>query len=177
MTGAASIVAVCVRATHDFSKDAVTEIELIEGDAHQGATVQHLHDKRKNPAKPNLRQVHLIHGELLDELKSAGFDVYPGAMGENVTTLGIDILSLPTGTRLHLGAEAVIEVTGLRTPCRQLNGFQDGLMDAVLDRDAEGALVRKSGVMSIVIAGGRVRAGDPIRCVLPDGEHRPLQPV
>ncbi len=139
--------------------------------------MKHRSRVQRDPAQPNLRQVHLIHAELHDELRGRGFEVTAGAMGENITTSGLDLLGLPTGVRLHIGAEAVVEVTGLRNPCGQLNGVAEGLMAACLDRDAEGALVRKAGVMGVVAAGGEVRAGDPIRVELPPVPHVALQPV
>jgi hypothetical protein len=167
---------------HTFSKAPQESIRLVAGmgvesDAHAGEKVKHRSRVRFLPAPSNLRQVHLIHGELHDELNAAGFSVHPGEMGENVTTRGVDLLGLPTGTRLHLGDSAVVEVTGLRNPCVQLDRFQDGLLAACLDRDAEGNLVRKSGVMGVVLAGGEVRAGDAIRVELPDEPHHPLKPV
>jgi MOSC domain-containing protein YiiM len=149
----------------------------VEGDAHQGKTVKHRSRVARDPTRPNLRQVHLIHAELFDELRAAGFDVKPGEMGENVTTRGISLLALPTGTRLHFSEGAVAEVTGLRNPCAQLNRIRPGLMAATLDRDAEGHLVRKAGIMAIVLEGGEVRPGDPIRVELPSAPHRPLEPV
>jgi MOSC domain-containing protein YiiM len=139
--------------------------------------VKHRHRVKLDPTQPNLRQVHLIHAELHDELRSGGFDVAAGAMGENVTTRGIDLLALPTGTKLHLGPEAVVEVTGLRNPCRQLDGVCDGLMAATLDKDAEGNLVRKAGIMGIVLTGGDVHAADVIAVELPCEPYRPLRPV
>ncbi|HEX8744367.1 MAG TPA: MOSC domain-containing protein [Thermoleophilaceae bacterium] len=148
----------------------------VEGDAHSGATVQHRSRVRRDPTQPNLRQVHLIHSELHDELRARGFAVGPGQMGENVTTRGIDLLGLPTGTRLELGASAVVEITGLRNPCKQLDGIQPGLMAATLDRAADGSLIRKAGIMAVVVAGGEVRAGDPIAVELP-AERRALEPV
>ncbi|MEP7022143.1 MAG: MOSC domain-containing protein [Pseudonocardiales bacterium] len=180
MTG--QVIAVSRDGAHRFSKAPVEVIRLIEGlglesDAHAGVTVQHLSRMRRDPTQPNLRQVHLVHAELHVELAGRGFTVTPGDMGENVTTHGIDLLGLPTGTQLGLGTEAVIELTGLRNPCVQLDRFAKGLMAAVLDRAADGSLIRKAGVMSIVIAGGEVRAGDPIAVVLPSGRHRPLEPV
>ncbi|HLM69573.1 MAG TPA: MOSC domain-containing protein [Longimicrobium sp.] len=167
---------------HKFSKQNELWIRLVagigvEGDAHAGKTVQHRSRKRWTPYLPNLRQVHLIHAELHDELRAAGFDVSPGDIGENVTTRGVDLLALPTGTRLHLGAAAVVEVTGLRNPCVQLDRFQAGLTAATLDRDENGELVRKAGIMGIVLTGGDVRAGDPIRVELPPPPHQPLKPV
>jgi MOSC domain-containing protein YiiM len=176
------VVAVSVSPAHTMTKPKVEAIRLlaglgVEGDAHCGTTVKHRSRVARDPTQPNLRQVHLVHAELHDELRAAGFAVEGGSMGENVTTRGVDLLALPTGTRLHLGAKAVVEITGLRNPCIQLDGLQDGLMSAVLDRDADGNLVRKAGVMSIVITGGEVRTGDAIRVELPAGERRPLQPV
>ena len=150
---------------------------LLEGDAHLGKTVKHRSRVARDPSAPNLRQVHLIHAELHDELRAAGFVMAPGEMGENVTTSGIDLLGLPSGTRLHLGEAAIIEVTGLRNPCHQLDGLRPGLMAATLDRDAEGKLIRKAGVMALVIEGGTVRAGDRIDVELPAAPHQPLKPV
>lgn len=178
----AEVVAVSRRPTHRVSKDPVAAITLleglgVEGDAHAGVTVQHRSRKRWRPDLPNLRQVHLLHAELHDELGAAGFDVGPGTMGENVLTRGVDLLGLPTGARLRLGARAVVEVTGLRNPCVQLDRLQPGLMEATLDRDADGELVRLAGVMAIVVAGGEVRAGDPVEVRLPTGDLRPLRPV
>jgi MOSC domain-containing protein YiiM len=176
------VVLVCRSPTHSLTKPAAARIRLIaglgvEGDAHQGATVKHRSRVAKSPDAPNLRQVHLIHAELLDELHAAGFAVAAGLMGENVTTSGIDLLALPTGARLHLGRDAVVEVTGLRNPCRQLNTLQPGLMNATLARDAAGNLVRKAGIMAIVVAGGHVGEGDPIAIELPPPPHQPLAPV
>jgi MOSC domain-containing protein YiiM len=149
----------------------------VEGDVHAGVKVKHRWRVARDPNQPNLRQVHLIHAELHDELRAAGFDVSAGQMGENVTTRGIDLLELPTGTRLRLGQTAVVEVTGLRNPCHQLDHFQAGLMKAVLGRDEQGNLIRKAGVMGIVLESGEVRPADPISIELPPEPHRPLEPV
>jgi MOSC domain-containing protein YiiM len=149
----------------------------VEGDAHLGETVKHRSRVARDPSTPNLRQVHLLHAELHDELRRAGFDLAAGQMGENVTTRGVDLLALPTGTRLHLGDAAVVEITGLRNPCAQLDGIKPGLMAATLARDERGQLIRKAGVMAIVCAGGEVRPGDPIRVELPPTPHRALEPV
>ena len=167
---------------HAFSKFEEEEITLVaglgvEGDAHAGATVKHRSRVARDPSAPNLRQVHLLHSELFDELVQRDFAVFPGEMGENVTTRGIDLLALPRGTRLRLGEEAEVEVTGLRNPCSQIDKFQPGLTSAVLDRDAEGRLIRKAGVMAVVRHSGVVRAGDTIVVHLPDGRHLPLEPV
>lgn len=167
---------------HTFSKPNQSEILLlagegVEGDAHRGATVKHVSRVARAPEEPNRRQVHLIHAELHDELQAAGFTVGAGDMGENITTRGTDLLSLPVGTRLRLGAEAVVEVTGLRNPCNQLNDFQPGLMKAVLGRDENGEIVRKAGVMGVVIIGGVVRPGDEIQVELPAQPHQALQPI
>lgn len=176
------VTSVALAAGHDFSKPLCARIRLlaglgVEGDAHLGVTVKHRSRVAQDPTQPNLRQVHLIHAELHDELRARGFDVGPGDMGENVTTAGLDVLALPTGTRLRLGAEAVIEVTGLRNPCAQLDRFRPGLMKAVLDRDAAGNLIRKAGIMAIVLASGEVKPGDPIAIDLPPPPHRPLERV
>jgi MOSC domain-containing protein YiiM len=166
-------VAVCRLGFHQLSKEPVPSIRLVaglgvEGDCHAGALMQH---RSRDPSLPNLRQVHLLHFELLDELGLA-----PGQMGENVATQGLDLLALPRGTRLSFGS-AVVEVTGLRNPCKQLEGLRPGLMAAVLSRDAEGNLVRRAGVMGIVLAGGEVRPGDGIEVQLPPAPHLRLEPV
>jgi MOSC domain-containing protein YiiM len=177
-----TVVSVNLSDAHTFSKTPRASITLVaglgvDGDAHSGVTVKHRSRVARDPTQPNLRQVHLIHAELHDELRDAGFDVNPGDMGENITTRGLDLLALPTGTRLRIGNDALIEVTGLRNPCVQLDRFQNGLMRAVLDRDADGALVRKAGIMAVVLAGGVVAPGDLIVAELPNGPHRPLVAV
>jgi MOSC domain-containing protein YiiM len=182
MTERGSVVAVASDGAHRFGKVRRQSIRLVEGlgvegDAHFGRTVQHRSRVRRDPTQPNLRQVHLIHAELFDELAGRGFSVEPAELGENVTTTGIALLGLPRGARLRLGPEAVIEVTGLRNPCAQIDAFQDGLMKALLDRSPEGELIRKSGVMAVVLRGGAVRPGDAIGVELPDGPLAPLQPV
>lgn len=170
MTGI--VIAVNINPNHSFSKSNQDSIKLItgigiEGDVHAGKTVKHRSRVAKDPSQPNLRQVHLIHAELHDELKGKGFDISPGDMGENITTRGIDLLKLPTDTKLYLGNQAVIKITGLRNPCAQLDRFQPGLMAAVLDKDEQGKIVRKAGIMSIVLASGIVRTGDTIKTELP----------
>ncbi|MCC6720134.1 MAG: MOSC domain-containing protein [Acetobacteraceae bacterium] len=179
---AATILAVARNPRHRFSKpvcDAITLLEGlgVEGDAHAGVTVRHRSRVARNPAQPNLRQVHLIHAELFAELAAAGFSIAPGDMGENVTTSGIDLLALPVGAILRLGEAAEIAITGLRNPCVQLDHFTPGLMAATLGHDAGGNLVRKAGVMATVRRGGVVRAGDAIAVVLPPAPHRYLAPV
>jgi MOSC domain-containing protein YiiM len=176
------VTAVSSSPTHTFTKPELDCIKLIpglgvEGDAHLGETVKHRSRVARDPSQPNLRQVHLIHAELHDELQTAGFSVSAGQMGENITTRGIDLLGLPTGTRLHIGETAVIEVTGLRNPCVQLDRFQAGLMAAVLGRDEQGALTRKAGIMGIVLAGGEVYPHDRIAIELPAEPHQSLKPV
>ena len=176
------VVSVSLSPAHSMSKPRVDAVNLIAGlgvagDAHAGATVKHRSRVARDPSQPNLRQVHLIHAELHDELGAAGFVVAPGAMGENITTRGIDLLALPAGARLGIGADAVVEVTGLRNPCAQLDGLQPGLMKAVLGRAPDGGLVRKAGIMAIVLSGGTVRPGDAIAVTLPDGPRRALEPV
>ncbi len=178
----ASVVAVSRASEHVFSKTTSDAIRLItgigvEGDAHAGPTVQHRSRMARTPGAPNLRQVHLIHAELLGELAADGFEVRPGDLGENVTTRGLDLLALPTGTRLQLGADAVVEITGLRNPCVQIDHFRHGLLRRLVGRDPEGHVVRKAGVMAVVLAGGTVRPGDPIVVELPAQPHEPLQLV
>ena len=177
-----SVEAVHSSATHTLTKPGQLSIHLltglgVEGDAHMGVTVKHRSRVARDPQQPNLRQVHLIHAELHDELHARGFLVTAGAMGENITTRGVNLLALPVGTRLCLGANAVVEITGLRNPCAQLNSLQPGLLEAVLDRDAQGQLIRKAGIMGIVLTGGEVRAGDTIRVALPPAPHQPLEAV
>ncbi len=182
MTEHGIVVAVGSSADHTFSKSTGAEITLlkglgVQGDAHCGVTVKHRSRVARDPTQPNLRQVHLMHAELFDELSAKGYDVLPGQMGENITTRGIPLLALPEGTELHVGASAVIRITGLRNPCTQLDKFKRGLMSAVLDHGPDGQLIRKAGVMSVVVAGGVVRSGDAIRVALPAGTHKALEPV
>ena len=176
------VIAVSLNKNHSFSKSNQPSIQLLKGlgvagDAHCGITVKHRSRVAKNPNQPNLRQVHLIHAELHDELKEKGFDILPGQMGENITTKGIDLLSLPTDTQLHIGKEAVVRITGLRNPCSQLDQFKPGLMAAVLDWDAEGKIIRKAGIMAIVIATGEISVGDKIRVEFPPEPYQVLEKV
>ena len=176
------VTAVSLSAGHDFCKAPQSVIRLlaglgVQGDAHAGRTVQHRSRVAQDPTQPNLRQVHLLHEELFDELRGQGFAVAPGQLGENVTTRGLDLLGLPTGTRLRLGAAALVQLTGLRNPCGQIEAFQPGLLSAVLGRDADGRPVRKAGVMAVVLAGGELRPGDPVTVELPPLPHRPLDRV
>jgi MOSC domain-containing protein YiiM len=176
------VLSVSLRPGHRFSKALAPEIRLvaglgIEGDGHFGETVQHRSRVRDDPSQPNLRQAHLIHAELFDELADKGFAVAAGDLGENITTRGIDLLALPAGAVLRIGADARIELTGLRNPCRQIEAFQSGLVAAVLERTTDGRLIRKAGVMGVIVSGGVVRAGDAIDVDLPPSPHRPLEPV
>lgn len=178
----AHVLAVSKSSTHSMSKLVSPSIHLlaglgVQGDAHMGEKVKHRSRVKQNPDQPNLRQVHLIHSELFDELKSAGFSIEPGMMGENVTTRGIDLLNLPQGTRLRIGADVVLEITGLRNPCVQLDGIQKGLMAATVSKRPDGQIVRKAGVMSIVLQGGDVTTNDEIVVILPEGPHEALKPV
>ena len=179
---AATVIAVARDGDHRFSKRCVPRIELVAGigvagDAHAGRTVKHRSRVKADPTQPNLRQLHLIHAELFDELAGRGFEVGPADLGENVTTRGIDLLALPRGAQLHLGATAVVEVTGLRNPCRQIEDFRGGLLRAVLERRPDGTLLRKTGVMGIVRVGGAVAPGDPVALALPAGPAEALRPV
>ncbi|KOG29602.1 MOSC domain-containing protein [Streptomyces resistomycificus] len=177
-----SVSAVSSNGTYSFTKPNRQSITLlaglgVEGDVHAGVTVKHRFRMRKDPSRPNLRQVHLLHEELFTEVREAGFEVAAGQLGENVTTRGIDLLGLPVGTLLRLGDEAVVEVTGLRNPCAQIDTFRKGLMKQVVGRDADGRAHFRAGIMSVVLSGGTVRPGDAITVVLPDGPHRPLEIV
>lgn len=149
----------------------------VEGDAHLGATVKHRSRVKKDPNQPNLRQVHLIHSELHQALQAQGFEVLPGQMGENITTSGVNLLELPRFTHLHIGESAIIAVTGLRNPCTQLDGIRQGLMNAVLERDEQNNLVRKAGIMGIVLEGGIIKLGDTITVHFPARPYLPLEPV
>lgn len=177
-----SVAAVARSDAHRFSKPLRSAIRLLAGlgvedDTHAGTTVQHRSRVAADPTQPNLRQVHLIHTELFDDLRVKGFSVAPGDLGENIATTGLDLLALPRHARLHIGATAIVEVTGLRNPCVQIDRFRPGLMQAVLGRDADGGLVLKAGIMAIVIAGGDVRPGDPIAVHLPPSPHQRLERV
>ncbi|MER6135785.1 MOSC domain-containing protein [Streptomyces sp. NPDC001815] len=177
-----SIAAVSSNGTYAFTKPNRGSITLlaglgVEGDVHAGTTVKHRFRMAKDPSQPNLRQVHLIHEELFDEVREAGFEVAAGELGENVTTRNLDLLGLPAGTLLRLGDEAVVQVTGLRNPCAQIDGFQKGLMKQVVGRDGDGKPRFRAGIMSVVVTGGVVRPGDPVEVELPQGPHLPLQIV
>jgi MOSC domain-containing protein YiiM len=177
-----SVAAVSSNGAYSFSKPNRESITLlaglgVAGDVHAGATVKHRFRMRKDPSQPNLRQVHLIHEELFDEVRGAGFEVAAGQLGENVTTRGVDLLGLPAGTLLRLGGEAVVEVTGLRNPCAQIDGFRKGLMKQVVGRGEDGKVRVRSGIMGVVVAGGVVRPGDPVEVELPSGPHHPLEIV
>ena len=177
-----TVTAVSSNGEYSFTKPNHAAITLlaglgVEGDVHAGVTVKHRSRVAQDPTQPNLRQVHLVHEELFAEVGENGFTVTAGDLGENITTRGIDLLGLPTGTLLRIGDDAVLEVTGLRNPCRQIDDFQSGLLKQVLGRDEEGNVVRKAGIMTVVVEGGVVRPGDTIKAELPDGPHRPLERV
>ncbi len=176
------VMGVSIDDQHRFSKTAVAEVVLVEGlgidgDAHAGVTVRHRSRVARDPSQPNLRQVHLLHDEFLDEAREAGFDVDQGSLGENILTRGVDLLALPQDTRLRLGDDAVVRVTGLRNPCVQIDEFRPGLLGFAVFRDETGATVRRSGIMSVVVRGGRVRPGDRIHVDLPPVPHAALEVV
>lgn len=178
---AASVISVSQSVSHSFAKHTQLAISLVAGfgvlgDAHYGKTVQHIYDKKRNPDAPNLRQVHLIHSELFDEMEPFGYDLSPGQLGENITTRGIDLLSLPAGTKLTLGG-AIIELTGLRKPCSKINALGDGLMTKMITKNMSGDIILKCGVMGVVTQSGDVMRGDVIKVVLPDFPHVPLKAV
>jgi MOSC domain-containing protein YiiM len=177
-----TVVAVASSKTHSFSKNTHDNINLlaglgVEGDVHAGEKVKHRSRVTKDPTQPNLRQVHLVHEELFEELNKLGFEIAPGQIGENITTRGIDLLNFPTGALLHIGETAVVKVTGLRNPCAQLDHYKKGLLAAVLSHDENGNLVRKAGVMGVVLMSGEVKSSDPITVELPEKPHQPLEPV
>jgi len=179
---AATIASVSTRNGHGLGKTVASSILLIAGegvagDAHCGTTVKHRSRVAQDPDQPNLRQVHLVHAELLAELAAKGFTVAPGELGENILTRGLALLDLPTDTRLCFASGAVVRLTGLRNPCHQLNGHSAGLMNALLDRAVDGTLIRKGGVMGVVETGGVVRAGECVTLSLPGAPHSALQPV
>jgi MOSC domain-containing protein YiiM len=176
------VIGVFASHSHNFSKEPRPYVVLlagrgVEGDAHCGTTVQHRWDAMKRPWGSNFRQVHLLQAELLGEVNANGFDVQPGNLGENVSTRGINLLALPTGTQLHLGSETIVRITGLRKPCAQINKFRKGLLEEVVERRVGAPLISKTGVMSVVIRGGHVRPDDGITVHLPDGPHIVLKPV
>lgn len=177
-----TVIAVSRDAEHRFSKTTTDVISLlaglgVSGDTHAGATVQHRSRVAADPAQPNLRQVHLLHAELFDELEGSGFVVGPGQLGENITTRGLSLLGLPRGARLHIGSAAVVMVTGLRNPCQQISAFQPGLLKAVIARAEDGSLIRRAGIMGVVEVGGDVHPDDAIEVELPAGSRDPLEPV
>ncbi|MEU6225873.1 MOSC domain-containing protein [Streptomyces sp. NPDC047042] len=177
-----TVVAVSSNGVYSFSKPNRDSVRLlaglgVQGDIHAGTTVRHRSRMAKDPTQPNLRQVHLVHEELLAEVAEQGFEVAPGELGENITTRGVDLLALPVGTLLHIGDDVVLTVTGLRNPCLQIDGYQDGLLKQVVGRDAAGNVVRKAGIMSVVTEGGEVRPGDTVKVELPSGPHQALRPV
>ncbi|MFG3228818.1 MOSC domain-containing protein [Kitasatospora sp. NPDC048194] len=177
-----TVVAVSSNAEYSFSKPNREGIRLlaglgVEGDVHAGVTVKHRSRVAQDPSQPNLRQVHLIHRELLTELGESGYEVAPGALGENITTEGVDLLALPVGAVLRIGSEAEVEVTGLRNPCAQIDAYRAGLLKQVVGRAADGSIVRRAGIMGVVRTGGPVRPGDTVTVELPEGPHRPLDRV
>ncbi|OEJ69436.1 MOSC domain-containing protein [Magnetovibrio blakemorei] len=181
-TPSGTVEAVALDPGHAFSKVVQTHIHLlaglgVEGDAHAGLTVKHRSRVKKDPTQPNLRQVHLVHAELFEELAAKGFDLQAGDIGENILTRSLNLLGMPTGTRLHIGTDALVELTGLRNPCTQLDAFQPGLRQALLDKDIDGNLIRKAGVMAVVIKGGWVNTGDDVQVLLPPPPHRKMEKV
>lgn len=177
-----SVVALHRSSEHTFSKESCGEVTVVagigvDGDAHAGATVRHRSRVAADPTQPNLRQVHLIPSEILDRVRAAGHDVEPGDLGENVTTEGIDLHALPTGTLLRIGDTALLAITGLRNPCGQIENFRTGLLAEVRGRGDDGRLQRWAGVMSVVVQGGTIRTGDPIAAQSPPLPHHPLERV
>jgi MOSC domain-containing protein YiiM len=180
-SSSATVLAAHRSSDHTFSKGRVESIDLVAGlgvvgDAHMGAQVKHRSRVKADPTQPNLRQVHLIASETLTEANEAGYDVDAGDLGENITTAGVDLFSLPVGTTMQIGT-ALIALTGLRNPCVQIDAFADGLQGQMLGRDENGKLVRKSGVMAVVLRGGTVTTGDAITMAAPAGEPIPMEKI
>jgi MOSC domain-containing protein YiiM len=178
----AEVVAVAKSVTHGFSKQVASSIDVlagegVSGDCHSGVTVKHRSRVVRDPTQPNLRQVHLIHSELFDELATQGYTVGPAVLGENITTRGIDLLALPQNALLHIGSTAVVEITGLRNPCQQIDDFQAGLVSKVLIKEQFGNWIRKTGVMGIVKHSGSIFPGDEVVVELPAGQHIPLEKI
>ncbi len=178
----ARVLSVSLNQEHNFSKKREGRIMLVkglgvEGDAHFGATVQHRSRVARNPEQPNFRQVHLLQSEILEELKTKGYTINPGEMGENITTRGIDLLSLPTNAELRIGKEAVVQVKGLRNPCSQIDDFKNGLMRQFVRKDDSGNPVYLAGVMGVVLTGGEVKPGDSIVVSMPGKPHLKLDLV
>lgn len=181
-TAQAQVRAVCAHPDHGFSKLVRPEIRLIAGqgvagDAHCGATTQHLFRKRQDPTAPNLAQVHFLPIELFGEMAALGYRLEPGAMGENVLTEGVDLATLPLGALFSIGDAAVVEISGLRDPCKKIDSLGEGLAKAMIRRDDEGRISRKAGIMGVVRVGGLVRPGDPIRITYPPQPYRTLEVV
>lgn len=179
-----SVVSVSSKDTPGVPKHRRDEVMLVaghgvDGDYHAGAFVRHRSRAEKTPEAPNRRQVHLMHSELFDELASLGINVAPGQMGENITTRGLPILDLAPGALLHIGVSAVVEITGVRNPCAQLNGVDERLLQQVAIKCEDGSIIRKAGIMGVVLEGGVVRGGDPIRVELPSGvdAQASLEPI
>ncbi|MFJ7724985.1 MOSC domain-containing protein [Neobacillus sp. NPDC097160] len=176
-----TVIAVSLSKRHTFSKENQDIIKLVKGlgvesDAHFGSTVKHRSRVAQNPNQPNLRQVHLIQNELFEELTDR-FNIKPGQMGENITTVGINLLELSTDTILYTGESSAVKVTGLRNPCAQIDHFQPGLLKAVLDKDSAGNLIRKAGLMGVVLQSGLVKQGDTIRVEFPPKPFKKLERV
>lgn len=177
------VVAVSLSAKHGFSKVPQAAIRLIagegvEGDVHRGERTQHLYRMRQDPTQPNLCQVHLLSSEKLEELRAKEFAVRPGDLGENILTEGLDLLNLPLATLLRVGEDALLQVTGLRTPCLKIDKYQRGLQQHMWgERDELGRRTRRAGIMTIVLHGGLVRSSYPIAIEVPPEPHLPLPPV
>ena len=178
-TERASVVAVSKDEYHRFSKVPCTQITLIKGvgvrgDTHSGVTVQHLFAVEQDPRQPNLRQVHLLQQEFLDQARDQGYELTPGDLGENILTDDLDLVGLWQDTLLHIGSQAVVRVSGLRNPCAQIDSFRPGLLQVAVRRDLKGDVVRKAGIMGVVTTGGVVHPGDEIEVEWPAQPHRRL---
>jgi len=176
-----TVLEVSCSAKHEFSKQRTSAIRIaaghgVVGDAHAGELIQHRSRMEIDPDQPNLRQVHLMPVELLEELDRKGFEVDPGDLGENITTRGIDLVSLGRDTILRIGGETVLCVTGLRNPCVQIEKFAPGLLNELAVK-SDGKVRRKAGIMCVALSGGTVRPGDEVSVYHPEGPYIPLERV
>ncbi|GIK02293.1 hypothetical protein Aspvir_006342 [Aspergillus viridinutans] len=186
------ILSVSKSSSHSIAKTPVPSITLIpnhgvDGDCHAGQTTQHRAQAQRTP---NLRQVHLVPVETLRELSgrfsaaAAGRNAKPlsaGEIGENITTEGVELSTLPLGTELHFLSgegkeEAIVVLTGVREPGPGMDKCRAGLKNVCVVRDGGRVVRRLAGVMGTVKKGGMLRPGMGIRIVKP-ASVRPLPVV
>lgn len=164
------VIAVCCNPEPGLPKPVVDTVHLIEnwgveGDYHAGPLVRHRYLAKKDPTKPNMRQVLLMDAVVFADLAQNDIHIGPGMMGENITIEGLAVMQLAVGTRLAIGS-AVVEVTERRSPCYQLNGIDPRLLKAVVTKQ-DGQAIFKAGIMTRILQGGWVRAGDLVKVLSP----------